>query len=393
MIHNKITSAFLSGAILLYGSQFVAALDADKFAEQLLATLSHNGTYLTYGELSLKDNDIVMSNSFVRLETEKLPLGTILFKNVAEQQNGDYNVETAIFDDLSLNEDHFTLTLDDIKIENLRLPQSVGRDDLSQFVLYDRFSTGPLALTVHGKDAVAFSDAELIVNISSGTMMSMTGAITELSFDLNSLTGSNAKQAAQDMGYDILNGGLEFAAAWNAETGHLDVPLYELSINELGSLNLAVEFGGYTLEFARQVQELQNQIAEQAGNAQAQHAASMALMGMVQQLTLKSASIMFDDQSITNRLFDYFGAQQGMTGQQTVQMAKGFLPFLVGRLGMPDLQSQIIAAASEYFDNPQNLKVSAEPETPVLFGQIVGAAMVDPKTIPDLINLDIQANQ
>lgn len=393
MIQISVKSGLITGAILLVSAQFGLALDADRFADQLTTSLSNSGTDLTYGDLSINGTDVIVSDSYVSLEGEKLPIGTILFKNVTEKENGDFLVEMTSFENIAIDEDDLSLSLRDIKIENLRLSRTPDEDGLSHFALYDRFSTGPFTLGFDNQDIFSFTGSELIVDISSETTMSMTGEIAGMILDLSSLPDPTAQRTVRDMGYEVLNGRLELAAAWDAERGNLSIPLYELSIEDVGSLNFAMELGGYTLDLAKDIQELQNQMAEQSDNAQAQKAAGMALMGMVQQLTLISSNIEFEDQSVTEKMLEYFGAQQGLSGEQTAQMAKGFLPFLLGRMGIPDLEAQIMAAASTYLDDPQNLTVSAEPEAPLSFGEIMGAAMSDPKSIVDLINLDIQANQ
>jgi hypothetical protein len=64
-----------------------------------------------------------------------------------------------------------------------------------------------------------------------------------------------------------------------------------------------------------------------------------------------------------------------------------------GRIGIPELQKQIAAAASVYLDNPQDITITAMPASPVAVPVIMGAGMGDPKSLVDLLNVQIIANK
>lgn len=72
---------------------------------------------------------------------------------------------------------------------------------------------------------------------------------------------------------------------------------------------------------------------------------------------------------------------------------EGMLPLMLGGLGIPSLQKQISAAANIYLDNPQNITISAFPASPVAVPVIMGAGMGNPKSLVDLLNVQITANE
>lgn len=117
------------------------------------------------------------------------------------------------------------------------------------------------------------------------------------------------------------------------------------------------------------------------------------MMGMMQQLTFNSASVRFDDASLTRRALDFAGKQQGVSGEQMGQALKGMLPLMLGQLGIPALQQQISAAANVYLDNPGNITITAKPAQPVAVPVIMGAGMGNPKSLVDLLNVQVTANQ
>ena len=89
---------------------------------------------------------------------------------------------------------------------------------------------------------------------------------------------------------------------------------------------------------------------------------------------------------------DYFGEQQGVSGRQMAQSVKGMVPLMVAQLNMPELQNAISEAVSTYIDDPQNISISAEPENPVPFPMIMGAAMGAPDTLPKVLGVTVSAN-
>jgi hypothetical protein len=75
------------------------------------------------------------------------------------------------------------------------------------------------------------------------------------------------------------------------------------------------------------------------------------------------------------------------------QAVKGLLPFALARIGIPELQQQITDAVSIYLDNPQSLEIKAQPSEAVSFGQIMGSAMADPRSLHKLLGVTVTANQ
>ena len=118
----------------------------------------------------------------------------------------------------------------------------------------------------------------------------------------------------------------------------------------------------------------------------------MSMMGLMQQLSFESASVTFEDASLTKKLLAFAGAQQGVTGDQMAQSLKGLIPIMMAQLQMPELQNQVSSAVNTYLDDPKSLTISAEPDKPVPFPMIMGAAMGAPTTIPQVLGVTVSAN-
>ena len=109
-------------------------------------------------------------------------------------------------------------------------------------------------------------------------------------------------------------------------------------------------------------------------------------------MTFNNASIRFDDATITKRVLDYIGGQQGVSGDQLAQSLKGMVPLMMAQLNVPELQNQVSTAVNSYLDAPKSLTISAEPAKPVPFPMIIGAAMGAPNTVPSVLGVKVTAN-
>jgi len=118
----------------------------------------------------------------------------------------------------------------------------------------------------------------------------------------------------------------------------------------------------------------------------------LSMMGLIQQLTFNSASVRFDDATITKRVLDYIGSQQGVSGDQLAQSLKGMVPLMMAQLNVPELQNQVSSAVNTYLDAPKSLTIAAEPANPVPFPMIIGAAMGAPNTVPGVLGVKVTAN-
>ena len=182
------------------------------------------------------------------------------------------------------------------------------------------------------------------------------------------------------------------SGSWELASGKLAVDEYTFDFKDVGSLSLSLEFSGYTLDFLKGMQEAIKAAEANPNKEEANAAMGMSMMGLVQQLTFNSASISFEDASITKKLLDYAGSEQGVSGDQMAQSLKGLIPIMLAQLNMPDLQNQIAEAANAYLDDPKSITISAEPKEPVPFPMIMGAAMGAPQTIPQVLGVTVTAN-
>ncbi|OWV91713.1 hypothetical protein ATY75_00595 [Rhizobium sp. N122] len=382
------STAFLA----LAGPSF--ALDGADMMKKLNAATSAGGTVITFEKADV-DGDTVTATGvqvgYANLPGDTLKIGELTFEGVEETAGGGYYAKTVSFPDIDMSQEEGRFSAKDIEIAGLTIPANVTGDTLDDILLYETVSTGPIAVNVKGKDVFAIEGIESNLARQDGGF-SYDANVAGLKADLSQVEDASAKEAIEKLGLATIDGTVTMKGSWEVENGKIAVDEYAFDFKNIGRLNIAVDFSGYTLAFVKSLQEAVKTAEANPNKEEANQAVGLAMLGMMQQLTFNSASIRFDDASITKKALDYAGAQQGVTGDQLTQSLKGLVPMMMAQLNLPELQNQVSAAVNTYLDGPKSLTISAAPEKPVPFPMIIGAAMGAPNTIPSVLGVKVTAN-
>lgn len=382
------STAFLA----LAGPSF--ALDGADMMKKLNAATSAGGTVITFEKADV-DGDTVTATGvqvgYANLPGDTLKIGELTFEGVEETEGGGYHAKTVSFPDIDMSQEEGRFSAKDIEIAGLTIPANATGETLNDILLYETVSTGPIALNVKGKDVFAIEGIESNLERQDGGF-TYDANVAGLKADLSQVEDASAKDAIEKLGLATIDGTVTMKGSWEVDSGKIAVDEYAFDFKNIGRLNIAVDFSGYTLAFVKSLQEAVKTAEANPNKEEANQAVGLAMLGLMQQLTFNSASIRFDDASITKKALDYAGAQQGVTGDQLTQSLKGLVPIMMAQINLPELQNQVSAAVSTYLDGPKNLTVSAAPEKPVPFPMIIGAAMGAPNTIPSVLGVKVTAN-
>lgn len=396
-IYSHMARAAATSAMVVSLSAYSSvafALDTDDFATKVAAIGSQGGTKMTFGAIEADGDTVVLKS--VRLTPggeQPVELGDVSFEGIEEEDDGAYSVELVKFPDVDVTNEGGHLSIVDIEIGGLFVPETMTYDTLDNILFYESMSTGPLKVTREGNEVFSMSGIELEVNrADDDSTVGVTLNGIGLRADIKQIDDLKPRQMLNDLGYETLTGDLVLDANWDVESGTVKLNEYGLTLNDVGKLAVQLEISGYTMEFIQAMEQAQTAAAANPDAEAAQQAMGFAMLGMLQQLTFNSASIRFDDASVTEKALAYAGKQQGISGEQMRQAVKGMMPLMLGQLGIPALQQQISAAANIYLDNPGNLTVSAKPASPVAVPVIMGAGMGDPRSLVDLLNVQVTAN-
>lgn len=363
-------------------------------ADRLKAALTAQGVDITWTGVSGDNSSMVLQGVSVKpaAEKEALPIGDIKLEGVTEA-NGGFDVATITTSAFEHSKDGVTLNLTPFVIHDANIPAEGATGPLGSMMMYK--SAELENLTVKVADKTAFSMDGLAVQITppaDGKAMEFSATTEKFNADLTLVDDAKSKEAIEALGYQNISGNIEIGGTWQPSDGKMDLSKYDISVENAGTLGMTFGLGGYTIDFVKSMQEMQKKLAAQPEGAD-NSAQGMAMLGLLQQLSFNSASVRFDDDSLTGKVLEYVGKQQGMSGKDIANQAKAIVPFGMAQLNNPELTAEVTAAVSKYLDDPKSLEISAEPPAAVPFALIMAGAMSNPLDLPKTLGVHVKANE
>lgn len=388
--HKLALSTFLLTASLATAQ----AQDTTAVADRMKALLANQGVELAWTGISGDTSSMVMEGVSIKPAAEKdaLPIGNVTLEGVAEKDGG-FAIDTVSTQAFSHSEDGVSLDITPLVLHDLTLPADGSTDPLGSLMIYK--SAELENMTVKVGDKTAFTMDNFSVEITppaDGKAMDFTGSAEKFTGDLSLIEDPKSKDVINALGYQNISGSIDMEGSWQPSDGKMELSQYDITVDNAGTFGMTFDLSGYTMDFVKSLQEMQKKMAAQPEGAD-KSAEGMAMLGLLQQLTFNSASIRFDDDSLTNKVLDYVGKQQGMSGKDIANQAKAIVPFGMAQLNNPELTAQVTAAVSAYLDNPKSLEIAAEPASPVPFALIMAGAMANPADLTKTLGVSVKANE
>ncbi|TIP86749.1 MAG: hypothetical protein E5X63_11005 [Mesorhizobium sp.] len=362
-------------------------------ADRLKAALAAQGVDISWTGVTGDASSMVLQGvAFKPAEKEAFKIGDIKLEGVTEA-NGGYEIETVSTSAFQHSENGVTLDLSPFIIHDMTVPADGATGPLGSMMMYKSAELDNM--TVKVGDKTAFSMDGLGIEITppaDGKAMEFSGTTEKFNADLTLVEDPKSKDVINALGYQNITGNLAMEGTWQPADGKMELSKYDISVDNAGTLGMTFGLGGYTLDVIKSLQEMQKKMAAQPEGAD-NSAQGMAMLGVLQQLSFNSASIRFDDDSLTNKVLDYVGKQQGMSGKDIANQAKAIVPFGMAQLNNPELTAQVSAAVGEYLDDPQSIEILAEPPAAVPFALIMAGAMSNPVDLTKTLGVTVKANE
>jgi hypothetical protein len=390
-----------SAILLAFPFNQAAAQDASAVAERLKALSAKQGIELAWTNVTGDASSMVIEGLTVKQagETDAFPIGNVTLSGVTGE-NGGYRVDTTTTAPFSSTTEGVTVELSEIIVKGLKIPVEDSDDPLTAISFYDSAEMASASFKMAGKNV--FSISGLSAQISrptEGSPMDFTAGVASFSGDLSGVTDPQTKALVDAFGYQTINGSYQTMGTWNLADGRLNITQNDVTVENAGKFGVKVDIAGYTLDFIKQMQEMQKKMAAQPAG-ETNTAADMEMLGLMQQLSLNGATIRFDDASLTGKILDYVAQQQGLKREDVVNVAKAGLPLALMQVQLTDLAAAISPAINAYLDAPGSIEIKAAPPQPVPFTMLGGAAMANPndpgaaaKAIWSMLGVTVTANQ
>ena len=399
---RKVLRAFSTSVLVAVFAGFASpalAIDAEDFAAKLNAAYGLLGSRFSYDTATTNGTDVTLGSVKQRLPGHgEIELGDLIFEEVSEPGDGSYMVKRLGYSDFSLWRDEAEISISGLELSGIRIPGTPDDKTQSQMISYERAKSGPVSVKLKGDQVFSMASFESAMspqpnNAGYDLKASGDGVVINLDPGLEKVGYAKSREIVSELGYGKLRGDLKLELSWERGTGRIHAREYAFDVDDAGRLNMAFDISGYTPQFIKAIGRAESAAASNPEPLAAQQELEAARIRLLQQLTFTSGSIRFDDASLTRKMLATAGRKQGVSGEQMAQGIKFMMPLLLWRVGIPALQQQIAAAASVYLDNPQNIKITANPASPVAVPMIMGAGKSDPRQLVDLLNVQITANE
>jgi hypothetical protein len=376
------------------------ALDAADFAAKFSSAYGTVGYELQFGPVQENGNDISFNGltiSPVGSGEEPTKIDTVFtFSGVEQREDGGYTAESLTVPDIDIDRDGFNISAQNVEATNIYVPAKAEGGMIAMMQMFSGFSARPIAVSMGEKQLFALASVKSTSTFSPEQgVEALDGVSTEASFD--GIAGSIGeemgvtKDVIDALGLDAITGNMRESMDWTMADGRMNIGEFSLTLDNLGKVNLGLDFSGYTPELLNQMTASQAEIAKLSPQEQTARQEQMG-MEMAGKLSIFSLSLRYDDASLTNKLLDYFAAQQGISRTEFVGGLKIIAPAMLAQAGSPALVEQVKAAIGTFFDNPQSLEISIDPGRAVNFMELAALA-ANPDALVSSLNFQISANQ
>ena len=375
----------------------VFAYEADDVADRLAGALANWGYKVSWTSASMNGDAIVMEGvraDFGHMDRQ-VEIGAVVLDGVAETDDGAFTVETVSLPDYSFERSGVKLSVIGTSFSNLVLPPE-GAEKTLQSIIWPHtgLSLADLSLAsinIAGPDGEFFTMAnfDVTTNVSNdGGQIEHSMSIENFTLNFAALpepeTGAAFATLAA-LGYSVVEGSYDSYATWNPDDGRT-VSRMAIDVKDAGTLDFNFDIAGYTMEFN---ESLQTMMIEEGENEDAE----AAMLALMRQLTVHSAKLRFDDNSLTNRVLEFIAAQQGMKPSDIVNQIKAILPFALAQLNDPEFAAEITAAVSTYLDDSRSIEISVEPGAPLPIDTLIAGARSAPEQLPNQLGVKVTANR
>ncbi|AQS41645.1 MAG: Hypothetical protein BHV28_09490 [Candidatus Tokpelaia hoelldobleri] len=374
-------TALFGTALLLFSTSVTRALDKDAFVASFEQYAAENGlSNLQYEKIDMDGSTIILRNAQVNYDfAGKLPLGDMVFNKVEETKDGGYAIGAWQIGRIETDLNASKLEIKNLSVNNMYLPAKDSGDSDRERAPYTTQTVEQIR--IYGTDQATFTFADIdtrLLNFKANELTEGEIKIGSFEFDPSPMPVAR-RQHFNDLGYDKITGTITGLVNNNVKTGDITVSDFVISARDTGTLTLNMKLGGFT-----------RATIEKINNLEENNNAALALM---QQLNFTNYSLRFEDHSLTNRVLDQAGKQQGLSREGVITGATQAVTQIASNLGEAKIGKKLAPEISAFLKNPKSLQISFSLSQPMPFLAIMMGAAASPADLLDQLNADIIANK
>ena len=381
-MNRKTVSRLLAGAAIsamfIFPGQAYAGSRDDVIKILNTYIKAAGGKEITQEEITGDDAKFTLKN--VEIDTGKeedsVTAEEITFVGAKPNAEGGFSADEIDVTSLEISDTKGGLSAATIKITGYSTP-SVDKFVKPGAFRFTHFEATELEM---GDEKLTVPVAKLEANASDyvdGVPHKSSFAITEAVIPVQD--GNPDTKPLSELGYKELNFNAAFAVNWDDKGGHLVFDNWNISAKDAGALKIALAIGNVTPDVMKQLQALKGD--------------SSAAMGILQGLSIESAQVRVENNSLYDRILEQEAKKQGLKKEDLAKQAATMLPLVLSSLQNPAFEKKVTDAVNAFVASPKSLTVSVAPAQPVPVAQIIGTVAAAPQTLPQVLGADINANK
>ena len=322
-------------------------------------------------------------------------IDSLRFKNVTEDQDGNYYAENVSIPALKGTISEVTFNLKDISFTKIRLASEKNKDPLFLYFPYESLAIGQIYSSYQDQ---IFLNVEALKTIylwqPDTKRMDLVHSVKSFSYEPDKIYKPVEYKWIKDLGYDKLSGSLNFHANWDSDNGKFVADHNEITIDNAGKLEFSINLDGITEDLINNVYKIQNTKQQKTSNqTDDDNAKTLILLGIVQQLKIGNINLRYEDNSLVNRILDYYAKQNTVTRDDFIKQILESWSLIGAKVDDPEFIKSTSEQIEIFLHNPKSLSISGTPEAAVPLPIAYMAAVTSGAKFIDLFKIKVDANK
>lgn len=356
-----------------------AAPEPAAVADQIVAALAARGEAVATYETAVADGTSVIVTG-VRIaqkdrENRLIELPEVRLDGVSERPGGGYSATSATFDGGTVVDQGRRIAWATAAAGEVILPspdEIAAEAKIRPFAFMEltgvqvfRSTSDSPATTV---DRAGFSMGA----VAEGEPTALGVDASGITVTVDELVPGRRALLMKSLGYDTLLVDLTLAASFDPFADTLELDPLVVAVADLGTITVSGRFLGVS-------------VGDFAAGSRRDEAAEAA--------AVEALSVRFDNTGVVERALKRQADAMGVEPDTFVENFLGAVPFMLNFIGNPPFQAKIADAARTFLREPRSVTFEAKPETPVSLESLVSAAATNRSALPDLLAVEVIANE
>lgn len=368
------------------------AFQKDTFAQRFTQSFGHAVT-VSHGETTQKGDDVTIENVVITGSplSPATSLGRVSFFGITEKEHGGFFIKKVSIPALRYTYQGSSIHVNDAILTNVDLPPNKGLYDQGVGFRYLSGQFRTLELFDYRKNRLGMLEDGKI-NLQYSIRQNPVGfeiVVSKIKVFVENFPDGSTRDDFISMGYKTATGTLTIKGAYGGNQSLMDLESFHLTIDQGGSLIVALKMDGITVKSLLTVMTLQRE------NDQGKLKTSQMWLGIlseVQRYNFYNAALRFDDLSLTNKIIKAEAKRANSTPDKLRDKWKEKLPGWLSFIKNTNLMEEAQSAIAKYLDNPKSLEIYSYPMVRLPIIMLAISGKVSPNQFVRELNISMNAN-